>query len=78
MTEGQERVPISRVKLLISGLLGLLVMIVMLQNTAAVETKLLFLTIRMPRAVLLFGTTLLGFILGVLLSRRVLKYRNRG
>jgi uncharacterized integral membrane protein len=78
MTEGQERVPISRVKLLISGLLGLLVMIVMLQNTAAVETKLLFLTIRMPRAVLLFGTTLLGFILGGLLSRRVLKYRNRG
>jgi uncharacterized integral membrane protein len=78
MTEGQERVPISRVKLLISGLLGLLVMIVMLQNTAAVVTKLLFLTFRMPRAVLLFGTTLLGFILGVLLSRRVLKYRNRG
>jgi uncharacterized integral membrane protein len=78
MTEGQERVPISRVKLLISGLLGLLVMIVILQNTAAVETKLLFLTISMPRAVLLFGTTLLGFILGVLLSRRIFKYRNRG
>ena len=78
MEEPQNHAPISRVKLIVAGILGLLVLIVILQNTEAVETRFLFLTISMPRAVLLFGTTLLGFILGVLLSRRVLKYRNRG
>lgn len=43
--------------------LGVLALIVILQNTASVETKLLFVTISMPRAVLL--TTCLGLGFGV-------------
>ena len=63
----------TRTKLIIAGILSLLVLIVILQNTAAVETKILFITLTMPRAVLLIGTTLVGFILGVLAAFRLAK-----
>lgn len=43
----------------------LLVIIIILQNTQAVETKLLFMTITMPRALLLILTFLVGFVGGV-------------
>jgi uncharacterized integral membrane protein len=39
-------------------------LIVVLQNTQAVETKILFTSFSMPRAVLLFGTAIIGFVLG--------------
>jgi putative membrane protein len=55
-------------KMICTALLALLGVIIILQNTAPVETKLLFLTITMPRAILLMGTTLIGFALGVLVS----------
>jgi uncharacterized integral membrane protein len=64
---------VTRAKLVIAGILALLLLIVILQNTAAVETKILFVTLTMPRAVLLLGTTLVGFILGVLMSFRLAK-----
>jgi uncharacterized integral membrane protein len=51
----------------------LLTLIVVLQNTQAVETKILFLTITMPRAALLFGTFLIGFGLGVLAAGRLVR-----
>jgi uncharacterized integral membrane protein len=66
----------TRTKLVITGVLALLVLIVILQNTAAVETRVLFVTITMPRAVLLIGTTLVGFLLGMLVALRWTK-RNR-
>ena len=50
---------------------GLLVLIVILQNTEAVETELLFISVSMPRAVLLFGALLIGFALGVLTAGRI-------
>ncbi|MBN1846372.1 MAG: LapA family protein [Sedimentisphaerales bacterium] len=43
----------------------LLAIIVIIQNTKAVETKLLFVTITMPRALLLLVTFLVGFSVGV-------------
>ena len=43
---------------------SLLVLIIVLQNTRAVETKFLFVTITMPRAFLLFLTFLFGFVVG--------------
>ena len=49
-------------------ILVILCLIIVLQNTATVETKILFITISMPRAVLLLTTTAIGFALGVLLS----------
>ena len=58
----------NRFKMISIALLAVLGIIIILQNTAPVETKLLFLTITMPRAILLMGTTLIGFALGVLVS----------
>ena len=58
----------ERFKLISTVILALLGIIVILQNTAPVETKILFLSITMPRAILLMGTTLIGFSLGVLVS----------
>ena len=66
----------TRTKLIITAVLALLVLIIILQNTAAVETKILFVTLTMPRAVLLFGTTLVGFLLGVLVALRLAKQKN--
>ena len=43
-----------------------LILIIALQNTQSVETKLLFATITMPRALLLMLTFLFGFIAGLL------------
>jgi putative membrane protein len=58
----------NRLKLVAIAILALLGVIISLQNTAPVETKLLFFSITMPRAILLAGTTLIGFALGVLAS----------
>ncbi len=57
-------------KLIISIVLGLLAVIVIVQNTATVETHILWLTISMPRAVLLAVTFALGFLSGILFSMR--------
>ena len=43
-------------KILVIAGLAILVLIVVLQNTESVETKLLFMSLTMPRAALLFGT----------------------
>ena len=58
----------GRFKMIATAILALLGIIIILQNTEPVETKLLFLSITMPRAILLMGTTLIGFALGVLVS----------
>jgi uncharacterized integral membrane protein len=56
----------NKLKLVAIAVIGLLVLIVVLQNTQAVETNLLFLTVTMPNAALLFGTLIIGFAVGVL------------
>lgn len=58
----------GRIKMIATAILALLGTIIILQNTQPMETKLLFMTITMPRAILLMGTTLIGFALGVLVS----------
>jgi uncharacterized integral membrane protein len=50
--------------------LVLLVIIVVFQNTAVVDTKILFMTISMPRALLLFVTLLIGVLAGLLIGNR--------
>lgn len=62
----------NRIRLVAVGLLVLLMVIVVLQNTEAVETRLLFFSITMPRAALLFGALAIGFSSGVLVSNRIL------
>ena len=52
------------IKVIIIVIVFLLVLIVVLQNTQSVETKVLFMTITMPRAFLLFLTFLFGGVVG--------------
>lgn len=60
----------ARAKLILVTVLALALLIVILQNTQAVETKILFLSFTMPRALLLVATALVGFVLGVLVTFR--------
>jgi len=61
-------------KLIGIAVVALLVLIVILQNVKPIETRILFVTIQMPRALLLFLTFLLGagfgFLSGTFYSRR--------
>ena len=61
----------SRWKLAAVAIVAILAIIVVAQNTQAVETRLLFVTVIMPRAVLLLITLLFGFVLGVLAAGRI-------
>ena len=58
----------KQVKIIAALILAIVCLIIVLQNTATVETKILFISITMPRAVLLLVTTAIGFALGVLVS----------
>jgi uncharacterized integral membrane protein len=55
-------------KIIVASILAILVAIMMVQNREAVATHLLFATIVMPHAVLLFITAAAGFALGALLT----------
>lgn len=58
----------KKVRLVAALVLAVLVVIVVLQNTDTVDTRILFVTVTMPRAVLLFTTALIGFATGILVS----------
>ncbi len=62
----------NKFKLIVAVVILLLVVIVFLQNTKAVETKLLFLTITMPRVLLLVVTFIVGFVGGLITANHVL------
>lgn len=49
---------------------ALVILVVIAQNTAQVETRILFMSITMPRALLLATMLAFGFVLGVLAPRR--------
>jgi uncharacterized integral membrane protein len=55
-------------KLIAASILAVLVAIVVVQNREPVATHVLFATIVMPLAILLFITAAVGFALGVLLT----------
>jgi uncharacterized integral membrane protein len=58
----------KKAKLIVIFIILVLVIIVFLQNTEVVETKVLFATISMSRALLLLLTFSLGFITGLIVS----------
>ena len=58
----------SKARKIIIVLLVVLTVIVILQNTQAIDTKLLFVTVTMPRALLLLVTFLCGLAMGYVLS----------
>ena len=68
----------ERFKLVSIAVLVILGVIIILQNTQPVETRILLMTITMPRAILLMGTTLIGFALGVLVSFLFQKKERKG
>lgn len=55
---------------------AILVLIVIFQNTDPVETRLLLVTIEMPRALLLGVTLVIGFLLGLFTSISVMRKRS--
>ena len=62
---------ISKLTLVAIGVIALFAVIVVSQNTQPVETKLLFLTLTLPNAALLFGTLIIGFAIGVLTAGHI-------
>ena len=56
----------TRFKLLVAVLSALLLVFVILQNTEPVATRILFMTVTMPRAALLGLAALIGFTLGLM------------
>ncbi|MFC1762409.1 LapA family protein [Planctomycetota bacterium] len=64
-----------KTKLRLVGIIvvALVLLIVIMQNTQSVDTRLLFVTLRMPRALLLITTLLVGFISGLVFSATLLK-----
>jgi uncharacterized integral membrane protein len=57
-----------KVKTVAIIVLALLALVLVVQNTETIETRLLFFTLRMPRAALLLITLAVGFSLGVIVS----------
>ena len=55
----------KKMKNIITLVISLLIVIIVLQNTQSVETELLFMKVTMPRALLLFITLLVGFVVGI-------------
>ena len=70
---GQLHTMKKKIQIAAAAIVAILVLIIVLQNTETVETKLLFATISMPRAAMLFGTLLIGFVVGALTSRWLVK-----
>lgn len=62
----------KKVKIVVIVVVSVLALIVSLQNTQAVETKLLFATITMPRVLLLTLTFVGGFIVGLITASQIL------
>ena len=68
---------IGKVKVVGIAAVVVLMVVVVLQNTQAVETKLLFLTVTLPNAALLFGTLIVGFAIGALTIRHLVAQAKR-
>ena len=66
---------IPKLKLVALLVLAVLAIVLVIQNTQAVVTQLLFVTVSMPLAALLALTLLIGFAGGVLVALKVGKRR---
>jgi uncharacterized integral membrane protein len=64
-------------KLIAASCLAILVAVIVVQNRDPVATHLLFATLSMPLAILLFITAAAGFALGVLLTMSLRTKRNQ-
>jgi uncharacterized integral membrane protein len=71
----REDVTMQRFKLIALLVLVMAAIILVQQNTEPVETRILFLTVTMPRAVLLMLTLMIGFACGILVALGIGKRR---
>ena len=67
----------NKLKIVAIAAITLLALVMVLQNTQPVETNLLFLTLTMPNAALLFGTLIIGFAIGVLTAGHIVSIAKR-
>jgi uncharacterized integral membrane protein len=67
----------NKVKLVAIAVITLVVVVVVLQNTQAVETKMFFVTLTLPNAALLFGTLIIGFAIGVFTAGHIVSIAKR-
>lgn len=65
------------IKLISASVLAVLAAILVVQNRESVATHLLFFTVVMPQAILLFLTTAIGFAFGILLTLSLSAPRKR-
>ena len=63
---------VSWVKAVLAVALGIVLVVLILQNTASVEVKLLFWSVTGPLVILGLATALLGFALGAFFGREIL------
>ena len=63
----------KKVKLIVIIVISILAFIIFLQNTESVETKILFMKVAMPRAILLILTFLAGFVAGTIPTSLLLR-----
>ncbi|MEX2317605.1 MAG: LapA family protein [Pirellulales bacterium] len=68
---------INKLKLVLLAVVALVVVVVVLQNTQDVETRLLFITLTLPNAALLFGTLIIGFAIGVFTAGHIVSSAKR-
>jgi uncharacterized integral membrane protein len=67
----------TRAKLIAAAIAAVLVIIVIAQNTEPVDTRLLLVTITMPRAILLAVTFGGGLAVGLILATALLRRRQK-
>ena len=72
---GERRIT-NKIKLAVAAVVAILVIIVIFQNTEVVKTQLLFVSVEMPRALLLIVTLLLGVLLGLMTAIRIRRKPN--
>jgi len=63
----------KKAKLIVIVVISILAFIIFLQNTESVETKIIFMKVSMPRAILLISTFLAGFVAGTITTSLLLR-----
>ena len=63
----------KKAKIAVIIVISILALIIFIQNTEAVETKLLFATVTMSRALLLMLTFIMGFVGGLITASSILR-----
>lgn len=69
-TKPKARNGVRNLKIAAIAIAAIIVLVIVLQNTEPTQTRVLFATITMPRAVLLVVMLLAGFVLGMLTAMR--------